>query len=63
MNSSKRRAQCAGLNDLERHYAAFSRERSDARPVGLGRVAAIGLTVGHHDLALLHRSRPSEYLI
>ena len=56
MNSSKRRAQCAGLNDLERHNATFSRERSDARPVELRRVAAIGLTVGRHDLALFHRS-------
>jgi hypothetical protein len=63
MNSSKRRAQSAGLNDLERHYTTFSRARSDVRPVGLGRVAAIGPTVGRHDFALFHRSRPPEYLI
>jgi hypothetical protein len=62
MNSSKRRAQVPA-STISSGTTTFSRERSDARPVGLGRVAAIGLTVGHHDLALFHRSRPPEYLI
>ena len=63
MNSSKRRAQCVGLNDLERHCATFSRERSDARLVELGRAAAIGPIVGCHDFARCYRSRLPEYLI
>jgi hypothetical protein len=63
MNSSKRRAQGVGLNDLERHYATFSHERSDARLVQLAQVAAIGPIVGRHDFARRYRSRPPGYLI
>jgi hypothetical protein len=63
MNSSKRRAQSVGLNDLERHDATFSHERSDARPVEPARVAAMGRIVGRHDFARRYRSRLPGYLI
>jgi hypothetical protein len=63
MNSSKRRAQRVGLNDLERHDATFSRERSDARLVELAQVAAMGPIVVCHDFARCYRSRLPGYLI